>query len=358
MKNDLCLKTDRRSGEAAKRALARAGILDRSRRIALEGDCLLLPITAEPQGETLDSLSGSGAFEILHSALPRPQAARSSLRDLLEGGLPQGLMGMLPKSYDVLGTLILLEPLPDALAPYLQRIGEALLALNRGARTVLLKTGKVDGVFRVPSYALVAGEDRRDTVSTEYGVRLRVDVSKAYYSPRLGCERDRVASLVGDGETVVDMFAGVGPFSILIARRRRAKVYSIDINPDAIALLRENMALNKLRGEVVPILGDAAEAAAPLAGVADRVIMNLPKSSLAVLDSALRVLKACGGTIHLYVFASGEPVRGALVLLEGRAYPPGVSCSVERVRTVKEVAPKEYQVALDLRITKNCAQKM
>ncbi len=353
MNNDLCLKTDRRSGEAMKRALAKAGILDRNRRIAPDGDHLLLPITAEPQGYLRESLAGACAFEILHSALPKPQTARPSLGRILEGRMPKELIGMLPKSYDVLGSLVLLEPLPDALHPYLSMIGEALLNVNKCARTILMKTGKVDGVFRVPSYAVVAGEDRRDTISTEYGVRLKVDVSKAYYSPRLGCERNRVASLVGDGETIVDMFAGVGPFSILIARRRMAKVYSIDINPDAVALLRENISMNKLRGEVVPILGNAAAVSNTIAGVADRVIMNLPKSSLDFFDAALRVLKSSGGIVHLYVFSGGDPVQGAAKLLEHRAKPPGVSCTVERTKVVKEVAPHEYMVALDLKIAKN-----
>jgi len=124
MKNDLCLKTDRRSGEAMKRALNKAAILDRTRRIAPDGDHLLLPITAEPQGDVRASLAGAGAFEILHSALPKQQTERPSLGRILEGSIPQELIGMLPKSYDVLGSLILLEPLPDALHPYLGMIGE------------------------------------------------------------------------------------------------------------------------------------------------------------------------------------------------------------------------------------------
>ncbi len=357
MKKELCLKTDRRSGEAMKRALARAGILDNSRRIASTGAHLLLPITIEPSGDLQSSLSGVSAFEILYSDLPKPQAARPSLGNLIEGEIPKGLIHLLPKSYDVLGDLILLEPLPDGISPYLRKIGEALLKVNRGARTVLCKTGKVDGIFRVPSYTFVAGDDRRDTISTEYGVSLKVDVSKAYYSPRLGCERDRVASLASDGETIVDMFAGVGPFSIMIARRRRAKVYSIDINPDAIALLKENVSLNKLRGDVMPILGDAAQVSLRLAGIADRIIMNLPKSSLEFLDAALRMLKPSGGIIHLYVFASGDPVQGALAMLDAHAKPPETSYSIECIRIVKEVAPKEYQVVLDLWVTKIGAQK-
>lgn len=336
-----------------KRALSKASIFDNSRRIASTGQNLLLPILVEPPISLQAELADIGLFEVLDSDLPKPRPSRPTLRRLLDGEVPLGLISLIPKSFDVLGDLVLLEPVSDSLLPYINSIGNALLKLNKSAHTVLLKTGKVDGIFRVPSYTFVAGVDKRKTTSTEYGVRLNIDVSKVYYSPRLGCERNRVASLVGDGETVVDMFAGVGPFSILIARRRMAKVYSIDINPDAVALLRENISMNKLRGEVVPILGNAAAVSNTIAGVADRVIMNLPKSSLDFFDAALRVLKSSGGIVHLYVFSGGDPVQGAAKLLEHRAKPPGVSCTVERTKVVKEVAPHEYMVALDLKIAKN-----
>lgn len=349
MENTLCLKVSKLSGERAKRLLVKAGIFDSARCIASTGDSLLLPLLSEPSGHVLVQLSEIGLHELTSSELPKPQPPRQTLEKLLEGTLPEGLAKKLPKSFDILGDLILLEPVPADLNPHLLALGNALLKLNRSARTVLLKSGKVDGTFRVPSYSHVAGIDRRDTISTEHGVRLKIDVSKVYYSPRLGSERSRVASLVRDGESVVDMFAGVGPFSLLIAKRHRATVTSIDINPDAVALLKENIAMNKLKGEVVPILGDAREVSAGLAGTADRIIMNLPGTAAEYLGAAFGMLKAGGGIVHLYVFASGDPLPAARAILEEKAKPLGVPYSVEFVRVVKEVAPKEYQIAIDIR---------
>ncbi len=335
-----------------KRALSKAAIFDNSRRIASTCQSLLLPILVEPPSSLQAELADIGLFEVLDSDLPKPQPSRPTLRRLLDGEVPLGLISLIPKSFDVLGDLILLEPVSDSLLPYINSIGNALLKLNKSAHTVLLKTGKVDGIFRVPSYTFVAGVDKRETTSTEYGVRLNIDVSKVYFSPRLGSERNRVASLVKDGETIVDMFAGVGPFSVLIAKRHAVKVFSIDINPSAVILLNKNISTNKLKGEIVPMLGDARSLSTKLADAADRIIMNLPGTAIDFLDAAFGMLKASGGMVHLYVFASGDPVLESTAMLDAKAKPLGMPYAIECIRVVKEVAPKEYQIALDIRV--NC----
>ena len=91
-----------------------------------------------------------------------------------------------------------------------------------------------------------------------------------------------------DGETVVDLFAGVGPFSVLIGKRNpNSKVYAVDLNPDAVELLKVNVRVNKVENRVFPILADAREiAATKLKGVADRVIMNLPETAIDFVDAA------------------------------------------------------------------------
>ena len=81
-------------------------------------------------------------------------------------------------------------------------------------------------------------------------LRFMVDVEKCYFSPRLSTERARIADLVEDGEVVLNMFAGVGPYSITIAKRKKAEVYSNELNEAAYRLHLENNRLNKVEERI------------------------------------------------------------------------------------------------------------
>ena len=144
-------------------------------------------------------------------------------------------MEELPTSYDVVGAIILIK-LPKALFPYRKEIGKALLETHKNIRTVCL-IDPVSGELRTRNVTIIAGENQTLTTHTEYGLSFDVDVETTYFSPRLASERKRVADLVKPGEIVVDMFAGVAPFSIMIARYAKPKiVYAIDKNKEAIKL--------------------------------------------------------------------------------------------------------------------------
>ena len=137
------------------------------------------------------------------------------------------------------------------------------------------------------------GERKSETIHKEYGCVFKIDLKKAYFSPRLSYERLRIAKLVKPGEVVLNMFAGVGCYSISIAKHSEPlKVFSIDINPVAFQLLHENSRLNRVEAVVVPIQGDAKQVIdTELLNVADRVLMPLPERANEYLDSAFSALK-------------------------------------------------------------------
>ncbi len=188
--------------------------------------------------------------------------------------------------------------------PYENLIGEAILKTHRNIKTVLAKAGAISGTYRLREFTFIAGEHKTQTIHREFGCQYHVDVAKAYFSPRLSHEHERVASLVQVGETVVDLFAGVGPFSVLIAKKNpNVKVYAVDINPDAVELLKVNARVNRVENRVFPILGDARQITATrLKGLADRVIMNLPETAIEFVDAACQAIKPHGGIIHFYAF--------------------------------------------------------
>ncbi len=229
-------------------------------------------------------------------------------------------------SFDIVGDIAIVKYREDL---DLEEIAEYILKKHKNVRNVAVDYG-VQGETRVRRVELIRG-DRTETIHREFGIRIKVDISKVYFSPRLATERWRVVQDVRDGEVIYDMFAGCGPFSIMIAKYRRVKIYASDINPYAIEYLRENIRLNKV-SNVVPILGDAREVAGQIGEKVDRVIMNLPHSAYEFLPYAMSVLKK-GGKINYYEILPKD------VNLEERF--AGLDIQVRDVHRVHEYSPSK-----------------
>jgi len=280
---------------------------------------------------------------------------KKGFKDYLKAFLSEDEVSKLKSSLEIVGDIAILK-IPEVLASKERIIGEAILKLNKNVKTVLKQESPVDGDFRVRGFKLVAGENKTETVYREHGCILKVDVSKAYFSPRLQFERLRIAKLVNVGEVVVNMFAGVGSFSIVIAKKSKpSKVYSIDINPIAIKYLKENIALNKVENIVIPILGDAKEVInSKLLNVADRVLMPLPAKAYEYLPEAIKTLKNFSGWIHYYDFTHAKkdenPKEKVAKKVEERLKSLGfpIKFSIQNSRIVRSVGPNWYQVVLDI----------
>ncbi|MBS7288064.1 MAG: class I SAM-dependent methyltransferase family protein [Candidatus Freyarchaeota archaeon] len=272
-----------------------------------------------------------------------------NITKLLKGVLPERFFKFIPRSFDIVGDIAILELNPEVWG-FRDVIGEAILKVNRHVKAVFAKGGRVDGIYRVRRLVHVAGEKRTLTFHRENGCIFKVDVASAYFSPRLSGERVRVANQVKPGETVVDLFAGVGPFAILIAKRRGGIVHAIDINPYAFQLLEENIKLNKVSSLVHPYLGDCREVVnTHLRRLADHVIMNLPSLAYEFIDVACLALRESGGIIHYYQFGRGETACNDVVeLFKSRLSESGVALvKILNVKRVRSTSPREWQVAVD-----------
>ncbi len=167
----------------------------------------------------------------------------------------------------------------------------------------------------------------------------------------------RIAKLVAPNETVVNMFAGVGCFSIMMAKHANpGKVFSIDVNPVAVQFMQENIRLNRVFGKVVPLLGDSKEIVnSRLRGVADRVLMPLPEKALEYLPCALSALKASGGWIHYYglehATKNESPAEKAKMKVAGALDALDVDFEVAFVRVVRSTGPNWFQLAVDVHVT-------
>jgi tRNA (guanine37-N1)-methyltransferase len=259
----------------------------------------------------------------------------------------------IPQAFDIVGDIVIID-IPPQLKPYQNLIGEAILQTHRNIKTILAKAGNISGTYRIRDYTFIAGDHKTQTVHREFGCSYHVDVAKAYFSPRLSHEHERVASLVQAGEVVADLFAGVGPFSVLIGKRcSEAKVYAVDLNPDAVDLLKINVRVNRVDNRVFPFLADAREIAkGKLKGAADRVIMNLPETSIEFVDAACNAIKPTGGVVHFYGFVRQPDTAENLKQRFSKAVEEN-GRSVETFlysRAVRETAPFESQIVLDAKV--------
>ncbi len=176
-------------------------------------------------------------------------------------------------------------------------LATSLMETHPNIKSVYLDRG-ITGPYRLRDLELLSGEARAETQYRENGVLFRLDVSKVYFSPRLATERMFVSREVAEGEFIIDMFAGIGAFSLNIAKVQKARITAIDSNPDAIRFMKESIAMNRLLGSIEPLCGDSAEIISPLPE-ADRIIMNLPHESRLYLTKAIGKLKE-NGILHYY----------------------------------------------------------
>jgi len=329
-----CVEVPVERGEEVRRRLLEMDALRRDLRIERSGDRLYLPVT----------IPVDIGLPVLEREFPAGFTLVRSYRDLVH--IPPRLAPLLPKAFDEIGDIVVLR-LPEELVGFEREIGEAILRWSPKVRTVAADEG-VEGELRIRKVRVIAGEARTRTEHVEFGLRYLVDVERAYFSPRLGSERSRVADQVNAGEVIVDLFAGVGPYAVLIARTREPKVvHAIDANPAAVEILRENVRKNRADGVIVHE-GSGQEILPHLAPV-DRVIMDLPRTAREFLPAVVPHVRD-GGIVHLYTIADRDLMEEAKADAVELARRGGRGAEVLASRVVRGYSPGKVHVALDLRI--------
>ncbi|MDG7011365.1 MAG: class I SAM-dependent methyltransferase family protein [Nitrososphaerota archaeon] len=230
-----------------------------------------------------------------------------------------------------------------------KRVGESLLDQVKNLRVVLEQEGGIEGEYRLRRLSHLAGEKRTLTLHRENGCAFKVDVARTYFSPRLSTERLRVAEGVGPGEKVLNMFAGVGPFSILIAKRAGVRVTSCEVNAYAAELHEENDRLNKVEELVDVINGDAMGLPRLVRTKFDRILLPHPSQADKFLATALELAKKGGRLVyyrHLPAVDEEEAAKMLRAELKG-LLPPKSRSSLRRVR---DVGPRWIEMAADVRL--------
>jgi len=337
-----CVRVAREDGEATRRELAAADLVDADREITVEDGRLYLPVT--------DPAAVPDGYEVVAHEVPA--------RDTQDA--PADLLGFEP-SYERVGDVVVLDEDDPERA---RAVADAVMASDLPVGAVLNKASKVKGQRRVRDWEVLAG-DRTETVHREYGCEYALDLAAVYFSPRLATERHRVAEQVGAGEHAFDMFAGVGPFVVPFAKRG-ATCVGVDVNGVAVEYLRENARRNGVAERITAVEGDVRdvvsgssdehgesdgvrEVAPDYAGWADRVVMNLPHSADGFLDAAVTVAgDDC--VVHYYDIQGDEDPFGPGTAAVREAAGDAYDVEVLTERVVRSYAPHELNVCLDVRL--------
>jgi len=339
----LGVRVARSEAEALRKVITSRRFLDKTHAIIDENDFVVIPVRSEPD----ETLLKKHNAELVERPFPERKHREDPIDAIRKAAcVPEELKHLLPSKWELFGDVAVIR-LDSELDEYEDQIAKAYAsALN--LKAVLRDVGGIKGEFREPVIRTLLGED---TVAThlENGIRYKFDAAKIMFSSGNIEERLRMADLVCDGETVVDMFAGIGYFSIPLAvYQKPSKIIACELNPVAFRYLSENIALNQVSRIVKPVLGDNRD----LAGedVADRVIMGYVKTTHEHLPAAVRLVKN-GGIIHYHETCPNEllPNRPVQRILENVR---GGRAEVIRMKEIKSYAPGVTHVVVDAKIFK------
>ncbi|MCS7140244.1 MAG: class I SAM-dependent methyltransferase family protein [Candidatus Nezhaarchaeota archaeon] len=351
MRKALALVVEKNRGEAVRRYLASIDALDFGLKIKVSNDKIHIPLSRALSRNEEEKLREICYFVLKEEEFDEIPRTPKTIIEWLSDKLPPHLLASIPKSWDIIGDIAIVE-LPDELLRHEELVAKAILSVHRNVKSVYAKVGAVEGDFRIRPLKLIGGEDKSVTIHKEHGAKLYVDVRGVFFSPRLSTERIRITSQVRDGESILDMFSGVGPFAIQVALKRKVLVYAIELNPIAYECLVKNISLNRLQGKVIPFFGDARKVVDEhLRGKVDRVIMNLPERSLDYIGDALKALRN-KGILHVYVFED-EPqttLKAKEKVLAKIEENKWVTLNVPYVGFVKQIAPRRWQMVVDVEV--------
>jgi len=344
-------------------------ILNQKIKILYESKYILFPlIKDEALIETLKNTVGDDIkyeFTKLKGIL-NPKFKHKSIIDVLKDDINEEFLNLIPKSYDIIGDIAIVEiddveSLDERESILLKnKIARVLTLVNKNVKSVYEKKGKIKGSYRLRELQHIFGEKKTKTTHKENNCIFNLDISQVFFTPRLVFERKRIASSnIQEKEIIVDLFSGVGPFSIQIAKNYDVTIHSFDVNPRAYEQLKENISLNKIKGEIFPhnidvkkLTASTNELGVSLKNKVDRVIMNLPEKSIGFIDIACFLMKKSGGIIHSYQF-SDKPnaVEKAIKnLQESIIKQKYVVEKIINSKIVKHYSPKAELIAVDLKI--------
>ncbi len=322
------IKVEKRNAEKVKKELIKNGLLVTSLKVKRDDKFVYFPVTKKCKyGEFIEKMD----FE---------EKEKSYIEMAKIEGIEIDSI-----SIDFIGDIAIIR-LPEHLMNVKEKIANFIMQSNKNAKAIFLDKGIFDE-YRLRKLEFVAGENRTETVHKEYGIKIMLDVARVYFSPRLATERMRVAKEIEEDAIIIDMFAGVAPFSLIMAKYAKPeKIYAIDKNPHAIKYAKINVEMNGMNNAIEVIEGDASRVIKKLPH-ANHIIMNLPHRSFEYLPYAIEK----GDIIHYYeiIERGKEEKRKEDIIKLCRNY--GYNVKIKNVHVVGSYSPAKRKIGMDLFIS-------
>jgi len=274
----------------------------------------------------------------------------NKLKDLLKNKLSKKELNLVPSSFDMIGKIIVFSDFPKQLSKKEKIIGRKILKNYTHIESVFKKTKKYSGKFRTPKLKLISGKNNKETTHKESNVRLKLNVEKIYFSPRLSEERKRIFKQVKNNESVLVMFSGCAIYPIVIIKNTDSKeVYGIEINPTAHKYALENLKLNKVNNKIKLFLGDVKKILPKINKKFDRIMMPLPKGAETFLNSALNKIKK-NGIIHFYSFAEENKYDNIIKIINQECKKKKKQCKIMNIAKCGQFSPRVNRVCVDFKV--------
>lgn len=345
----LAVKVKKETAEKVKKTLFNFQVINKDYKIAEKANFVYFPLKRKPDAYELRILNQYNLKLIYTSKFFERNKYPTPFENIMSKiALPMRLVRLLPTKWELLGDVLVLK-IHSKLTKFEKKLAK-VYANELGANTVVKDVGGISGEFRVPAVKLIYGK-RTETIHKESGIKFKFDVAKIMFSSGNIHERQRMAKISSSREVVVDMFAGIGYFSIPMAiYSKPSRIYACEINPVAFRYLCENIRLNKVEDILTPLFGDNRKIAPE--NIADRILMGYIGSTYTYLSKAIKILKPEGGVIHFHETCPEE-------LLPDRPFEK-VRRTVEKFNrkakllsfvNIKSYAPGISHVVLDIKIT-------
>lgn len=259
-------------------------------------------------------------------------------------------------SFDIFGNIALVKFDKEINIKDKKNFANKLLKDNKSVKTVLEKKGKFKGRLRKQETKHLAGLKTKEALYRENGCVFRLNIDSVYFSPRLSNERREVSQKIKKGEEVLVMFAGVSPYSVVIAKNSLARmVYSNEINKEANKYSRLNAELNKVKNRIIFLDGDIKRIAPRLAKQKkkfDVIVMPRPQLKEAFLKEAFTLSKTgkLGTRIFYYDFCKEEEINSVVERVKKEAKKSNKRIKILKVKKAGEIAPYKYRIRIDFRV--------
>ncbi|TFF86014.1 MAG: hypothetical protein EU518_00125 [Promethearchaeota archaeon] len=344
-------------------------ILHNKYKIVEDNHYIFFPLKISPDeiNELRKKIGPLLEIEIIKlKAEKRENYEHRTLEEALKGQISKKYYELIPHSYDIIGDIAIIEfrnnEKMKKKRKIKKKIAKAILQINKNVKSVYEKKSKVRGAFRIREMNHLAGLRKTETLHKENNCIFRLDIKRTFFTPRLNHERLLVSkSNIEKGERIVDLFAGVGTFSVQIAKLHDVKIYAFDINPYAYKYLKKNIKINNLKGRIVPfninvkkLINSPNQIEIKLRNKIDRIIMNFPEDSLRFLDVVCNLIKEEGGIIHNYQFSEKpNSIRKAVAKFRNKIeIYDFILKEIKRSDIIKSYSPKSDMIVIDALIQK------